>query len=338
MGLERARGQSRTTTTRASGILLASFMLIALLAPVRVHAQGAGSDSLTLFWTAPGDDGTVGTVASYEVRMSTSPITEAEFELATLIANPPGPLPASSGQRMIVRGLTRGTTYYFAVRATDDVGNLSEMSNLLRWEWPLDAAPPASPEGAAAAVQAEGKSVTIRWRPNTEGDLAGYRVYRALSASGPWSRISDGSVLSAEFTDEAIPAEVKVLLYQISAVDRIGNESARSANIQVTVRHALAPAPLTWKVLPVYPNPSRLAEPARLPIEVPASASDAHLDILDGGSQLVRRFEVTGRSFGVTELVWDGRNGAGQLCAPGVYRAWLIAGDVRQMVRIARVP
>ena len=121
-------------------------------------------------------------------------------------------------------------------------------------------------------------------------------------------------------------------------MDALGNESARSSNIRVTVKSTSAAAPLTWKMLPAYPNPSRLAEVTRLPIEVPASAKEAHVDLVDGGNQLVRRFEVTGASFGVTEIVWDGTNATGRLCAPGVYRAWLIAGDVRQLVRIARVP
>ncbi|MEO5989915.1 MAG: FlgD immunoglobulin-like domain containing protein [Candidatus Eisenbacteria bacterium] len=337
-GLERARGQSRTTTFRASGTFIASCMLIALLAPVRTHAQGAGSDSLSLSWTAPGDDGTIGIVTSYEVRLSASPITNENFDSATLVADSPAPLPASSRQRMIVRGLTRAASYYFAVRATDDAGNVSGISNLLLWEWPLDASPPMPPSGAIGAIQAEGKAVAIRWQPNAEPDLAGYHVYRALSASGPWTRITEQPQLPTEYTDQAFPGEAKELLYQISAVDRIGNESARSANVRVTFRHPLVAAPLAWKMLPAYPNPSRLAEQARLPIEVPASAKDAHLDILDGGNQLVRRFDVAGAAFGVTELMWDGRNGAGRLCAPGVYRGWLIAGDVRQMVRIARIP
>lgn len=337
-GLERARGQSRNTTLRAPGILTACLTLIALLAPVRSYAQGAGSDSLTLAWTAPGDDGALGIATSYEVRRSSSPLTNANFGTGTLIANPPLPLPAGTRQTMVVRGLTRGTPYYFAVRAQDEAGNVSNVSNAAYVDWGFDAAPPAAPAGAAAEVQSEGKSVTISWRPNTEADLAGYHVYRAALAAGPWSRITSTPVVVAQYTDGAIPADATELVYQLSAVDALGNESARSSNIRVTVKSAGAAAPLTWKMLPAYPNPSRLSESTRLPIEVPASAKEAHVDLVDGGNQLVRRFEVTGASFGVTEIVWDGTNTHGQPCAPGVYRAWLIAGDVRQLVRIARVP
>lgn len=333
-----SRGTSRIPASRAAGFLTACLVGITLLAPARTHAQGAGSDSLSLSWTAPGDDGLVGTVTAYEVRVSTSALTDANFASATLVTTAPAPLPAGARQSMVVRGLTRGTRYYFAVRSRDDAGNVSALSNIVSWDWTLDAAPPAAPAGAAAVVQAEGKAVALTWQPNAEPDLAGYFVYRALAASGPWSRLTSAPVTAPQYTDNAIPDEATDVLYQLSAVDVLGNESARSGNLRVTVKSAGASSPLAWKLLPPYPNPSRITEVARLPIEVPAAAREAHLDILDGGNQLVRRFEVTGASVGITELVWDGTNAAGRPCAPGVYRAWLVAGGVRQLVRIARVP
>lgn len=335
---ERARGLSRSSTFRTPGFFVSASFVLLLLGPARTHAQGAGSDSLALSWTAPGDDGNVGTVTSYEVRRSTAPITDANFAAATLVANPPAPLPASARQRMIARGLTRGTPYYFAVRARDDAGNVSSVSNLVFWDWSLDSAPPSAPAGATAAVQAEGKAVALSWRANPEADLAGYHVYRSLLPTGPWTRITTALVRTPQYRDDAIPLEATDLHYQISAIDQIGNESARSANVRVTVKSTTGGAPLAWKLLPAYPNPSRLAEVTRIPVEIPASARTARIDVLDGGNQLVRRFEVAGASFGVSEVVWDGNNAAGQPCAPGVYRAWLIAGDERQMVRIARVP
>lgn len=340
-GLELARGQSRSSKFRSIGSLVAGLLLIALialLAPVRAYAQGAGSDSLSLSWTAPGDDGTVGTVAAYEVRRSLVPITLSNFGSTTLVSNPPTPLVSGSRQRLTVSGLTRGTPYYFAVRSRDDAGNLSGLSNLLYWDWSLDAAPPAAPAGAVAAVQSEGKAVALTWRPNAEADLAGYHVYRAESASGPWSRITTAPLVAAQYTDNAIPIEAFELLYQVSAIDRLGNESAHSGDVRVTVKQPLGRVPLLWRMLAAYPNPSRLSQPAHLPIEVPASAVEAHVDILDGGNQLVRRFPVVGASLGVAEIIWDGTNAAGRVCAPGVYRVWLIAGEFRQMVRIARVP
>ncbi len=43
--------------------------------------------SATLTWTAPGDDGTNGTATAYDIRFSTTLITDANFNSATQAAN-----------------------------------------------------------------------------------------------------------------------------------------------------------------------------------------------------------------------------------------------------------
>src|SRR5436190_18837173 len=98
------------------GSLLLAVMLLLVLAPLVAHAQAV--DTVTVSWTAPGDDGNVGTASAYELRMSTSPITGANFDQATVVVQDPLPVPRVSGtrQKSIVRGLTRGTTYWFAIK------------------------------------------------------------------------------------------------------------------------------------------------------------------------------------------------------------------------------
>jgi len=88
------------------------------------------TNSATLMWTAPGDDGTSGTATSYAIRYSTSPINDSNWGTATAVSSPPAPLVAGSVQTMVVTGLMPGTTYYFAITSTDDVGNVSALSNI----------------------------------------------------------------------------------------------------------------------------------------------------------------------------------------------------------------
>src|SRR5262245_29573978 len=147
-------------------------------------AQGAGADTVNLVWTAPGDDGLVGTSARYEVRMSTSPITDNNWASAAIIGGAPAPLPAGSRQIMVVRGLTRGTTYYFGVKSYDDVDNVSPLSNVVQWDWVYDTAPPAAPAGVTATRESD-TSVRVHWSANAEADLASYTVYRCMSVGGP---------------------------------------------------------------------------------------------------------------------------------------------------------
>jgi subtilisin family serine protease len=86
--------------------------------------------TITLVWTATGDDGSTGTASMYDLRYSTSPITASNFSSATQISGEPTPLPAGTQESVIVSGLNYNTTYYFAIKAIDNVGNYSEISNI----------------------------------------------------------------------------------------------------------------------------------------------------------------------------------------------------------------
>ena len=91
---------------------------------------GSGTASVDLTWTAPGDDGTIGRATSYFVRYSTSQIvTQGDWQGAVAATGVPAPQPSGSPESMTVSGLNGGTTYYFAVRARDEAGNIGDISN-----------------------------------------------------------------------------------------------------------------------------------------------------------------------------------------------------------------
>lgn len=87
--------------------------------------------SVTLEWTATGDDGTSGTALEYDVRYSTNPITESNWESALLVFGEPDPQPSGSAEKFTVQGLASGTTYYFAIRVSDGL-NWSPLSNVVQ--------------------------------------------------------------------------------------------------------------------------------------------------------------------------------------------------------------
>jgi len=102
----------------------------------------ATGTTLALRWTAPGDDGTTGTAASYDIRYSTSAITSANWASATTVTGEPTPLVAGTVQTFTVTGLTPSRTYYVAIRATDDRSNIAALSNVPTGTT-LDTIPPA---------------------------------------------------------------------------------------------------------------------------------------------------------------------------------------------------
>jgi len=102
-----------------------------------------GETSATLTFTAVGDDSLTGTAASYDVRRSTAPITAANWASATQVTGEPAPSAPGTAQSVAITGLTRQTTYYFAVKVKDDAGNESALSNVPSVVTP-DLTPPAA--------------------------------------------------------------------------------------------------------------------------------------------------------------------------------------------------
>ncbi len=90
---------------------------------------GSGSSHLSLTWTATGDDGGTGRASAYDLRWSTSPITEANFAAATPVAGP-DPQPAGGAEAWEIGGLAFSTTYYVALKALDEFGNTGGLSNV----------------------------------------------------------------------------------------------------------------------------------------------------------------------------------------------------------------
>ena len=88
-----------------------------------------GTNTVTLKWTAPGDDGDEGTATGYDIRYSTTLITDLNFNDATPASGAPIPSAAGSQETYVVTGLSPSTTYFFSVKAYDDVPNYSVASN-----------------------------------------------------------------------------------------------------------------------------------------------------------------------------------------------------------------
>jgi len=93
-------------------------------------ASSPTSNSIMLTWTAPGDDGDVGTASQYDIRYATSPITEGSWDDATECQGEPAPQVAGSTETFTVTSLLPETTYYFALKTADEAPNWSPMSNI----------------------------------------------------------------------------------------------------------------------------------------------------------------------------------------------------------------
>ncbi|MBI1798999.1 MAG: hypothetical protein HYR73_04875 [Candidatus Eisenbacteria bacterium] len=309
-----------------------------LVAPMLAHAGGAAEDSVKLSWTAPGDDGAIGAASLYELRISATPIDASNWSSATLVPGVPAPRSAGTVQSFNVTGLTNGNTYYFAIRAEDDAGNWSGLSNVLRWDWVVDTAPPAAPGGVT--VTRDPGDVHVHWSPNAEPDLAGYTVYRATSSSGPYTALNGSLLNTTDYYDSTVPSGTSQVWYEVTASDQSANQSARSGAVGVTLTTTgTATAGADWSLETGYPNPSSLSSPVTIPVVIPASGgAGGTIVITDDAGHQVRQLSLAGLSSGRQLVTWDGKNDAGRDAAPGVYRVSVMAGGARSTVRLVRVP
>ncbi len=94
--------------------------------------------------------------------------------------------------------------------------------------WAHDVFPPAVPAGLQAVYSGPGQEVFIDliWAPVADADLAGYNVYRREDG-GVAVRVNAELVKTPAYRDSAVTAG-QTYFYSVTAVDRQGNESARS--------------------------------------------------------------------------------------------------------------
>ena len=89
---------------------------------------GNNAGEIQLKWTAPGDDGTMGGSATqYDVKYATRYIGTADYNASWTYTYVQGWTPAAPGSQEppILSGFSEGVTYWFAIKAKDEVNNWS---------------------------------------------------------------------------------------------------------------------------------------------------------------------------------------------------------------------
>ncbi len=139
-------------------------------AAVTLAVDSVTDTTVTLAWTAPGDDGTTGTATVYDVRYlaGSTPIDDGNWAGATGATGEPTPRAAGGSEVFTVTGLTEGQQYYFALKTGDEVPNWSDLSNSVE-ATPADTIAPA----AVTDLMSPGNddtSVTLEWTaPGDDG-------------------------------------------------------------------------------------------------------------------------------------------------------------------------
>ena len=110
-----------------------------------------------------------------------------------------------------------------------------------------DSIPPAPPVDLHGSIDTTGV-VTLQWSPNTEPDLAGYRVFRSNFRSAEFSQVTHNPVKRNMFIDTInIKTLTESIYYKVSAIDNRFNPSGFSEVLKLQRPDIVPPAPPVFK-------------------------------------------------------------------------------------------
>ena len=140
--------------------------------------------SISIEWTATGENGTNGTADSYEIKYSTLFITEGNWEQVNSVTNPPAPAEYGTKQSLIINGLNKDTEYFFAIRAIDIRNNIGAISNIAVLST-IDAVPPSKILDLNASTHNTDSSILVSWTATGDngnfGKASSYDLRYSLS-------------------------------------------------------------------------------------------------------------------------------------------------------------
>ncbi|MFE6282580.1 PA14 domain-containing protein [Streptomyces sp. NPDC057877] len=130
-----------------------------------------------------------------------------------------------------------GDTYYYEVRAYDKAGN-SSAGSADQGVTSVDRTPPGVPGTPRTSSESDG--LWVGW--SAVDGAASYRVYRATSAYGTYTRV--GTTAETSYVDTTAVGGT-TYHYRVTALDAAGNESARSEAVSGERRDFTPPPAVT---------------------------------------------------------------------------------------------
>ena len=188
-GSKKAAAGQDTQRRLSDSIPAALFRLAPKLFPGAEGAKPADDAApdgrAQLTWLAPGDDGSTGKATKYEVYRHTSVFSEATLGAVTPVSGAPAPQAAGALQTMTVTALHGETTYFWAVRAIDEAGNVGPLSAVVSGK--TNNVPPAAVRTLAGKATGNA-TIDLSWTATGDDGLEGVAAsYEIRYLPGPIS-------------------------------------------------------------------------------------------------------------------------------------------------------
>jgi hypothetical protein len=131
--------------------------------------QGVGSGSITVGWTAVGDDSLTGLAHHYDLRYATFAIEDSSWYRATRVIGLPTPGPAGQHETFTLTNL-HADSVYVGIRAYDDVNAYGPLSNILFVR--PDSIPPAR-TGDLGLISTWDSAIDLAWTAVGDDGMTG---------------------------------------------------------------------------------------------------------------------------------------------------------------------
>jgi hypothetical protein len=308
--------------------------------PAAVLDLGAGfvaPDSVVLGWTAPGGDGTVGSAARYELRVTAvrSEVTNFSSGVRTDL---PAPDAAGTPERFAFAVNAPGSRLYFCVRAVDAAGNAGAPSNVAILLLPVGGGTQVS---TLAAFSVRDSTVRLRWRAPSAA-LSGYQV------RGARTPLDDASWSAAPLVRTLAPGGGALDSISIGALEP-GTSwwfAVRAVPVSGTAGPLSNVAAITVPMTGWLAGRAGFAiaphtQPSRLPVQfdwqgVPPGGQ-ARIEVFDLAGRRLRSLSLERGRFGGS-VQWNGRDDDQRAVPAGLYFARLICGSIHAQTRVVLLP
>jgi len=314
-----------------------------------LSAEGSDAFSVTLSWTAPGDDGDQGTAAQYDIRYSTQLLTEENWDAAVQVVGEPTPLPAGTVQQMTITGLADNTTYYFAMKAADEVPNWSAMSNVVT----VDRHTPDPLTDLEAGMGMNQGDLDLSWTTTGDDGSSGTASYYLILydtdsiTTANWTEASQwpapptplpaGQNQSVTLTGLTPGTEYFVACI---VLDEVGNASPISNVARGVAKYSIVvdaddednSTPHEFALRQNYPNPFNPSTTIEYSI---SSASHVTVSVFNSLGQRTRTLVNQRQESGRHVIHWDGTDANGRSVASGIYLYRIQAGSLTETRKMA---
>jgi 3-phytase len=273
-----------------------------------------------------GDDGTSGTITGFEIRWTAAangPIdTDGEWTAATVAYSGDAAAFATGSEHIDMSSFPSGNKF-FAIRTTDDVGNISPLES-----GSYTALPDFSLPVTLLSFEAIGGigKIILTWETAGEVNNEGFFIYRAKSEAGPFNELLNQQIIAGqgntnaftryEYTDNDLNEGV-MYYYSLVSCDFDGTIHDYSIVASATPLDAL-------ELRQNFPNTFNARTHFEFTI---AQSSIATMNIYNAlGQKVCTLFSQVPFEPGVyTHLSWDAIDENGEQVVSGIYyyRLWI---------------